>query len=134
MKATYHTFKNNEGDEIQLRGDLTIEDLTRMGWSDFRLVKPDEPMKGGDWRCEVDEITVEDVAVGVPKGFKTFNEWDAKNRSIIKGEKATWLNGVAYFSKAQTQKKRDRRENWYGEDVWDDWEIDHCDWGDRGPW
>ena len=49
-RQTYYTFRNREGQTIQLRGDLTMEDLIRMGWGDFRLVAPDAPLPPHVWR------------------------------------------------------------------------------------
>lgn len=34
---SYYTFRNRDGQAIQLRGDLTMEDLVRMGYSDLQL-------------------------------------------------------------------------------------------------
>ena len=48
---SYHTFINAEGKTIQLRGDLTMEDLIRMGWTEIRLVQPDKPLAPHEWRC-----------------------------------------------------------------------------------
>lgn len=47
----YYTFNNREGQKVELRGDLTIEDMVRMGWSDFRIVRPDTPIGENQWRC-----------------------------------------------------------------------------------
>jgi hypothetical protein len=44
MKRRYYTFTNNQGNKVELRGDLTIEDLIRMGWTDFGLVNPETPL------------------------------------------------------------------------------------------
>jgi hypothetical protein len=44
MSVRYYTFTNSRGEKVQLRGDLTMEDLIRMGWTDFGLVKPDAPL------------------------------------------------------------------------------------------
>jgi hypothetical protein len=52
---TYYTFKNREGQTIQLRGDLTMEDLVRMGYQEIRLVDPDKPLKPHEWRAEPKE-------------------------------------------------------------------------------
>lgn len=49
---SYYTFRNSEGREIQLRGDLTMEDMVRMGWTNIRLVKPETPLTRDDWRCD----------------------------------------------------------------------------------
>lgn len=49
---TYYRFTDRDGRQIEIRGDLTMEDMVRMGWSNFRLVKPGSPMAPGDWRCE----------------------------------------------------------------------------------
>ena len=53
---TYYTLRNKDGAEIQLRGDLTIEDMVRMGWTDFRLVEPNAPLKENEWRADPPEI------------------------------------------------------------------------------
>jgi hypothetical protein len=50
-KPTHYTFTNREGETIQLRGDLTMEDLIRMGYTDIRLVQPEIPLKPHEWRC-----------------------------------------------------------------------------------
>lgn len=55
-KPTYYTLRNKDGAEIQLRGDLTIEDMLRMGWTDFRLVDPNTPLKENEWRADTTEI------------------------------------------------------------------------------
>lgn len=49
---SYYTFRNREGQTFQLRGDLTMEDLVRMGYSDIRLVQPETPLKPHEWRCD----------------------------------------------------------------------------------
>jgi hypothetical protein len=49
---SYYTFRNRDGQTIQLRGDLTMEDLVRMGYSDIRLVQPETPLKPHEWRCD----------------------------------------------------------------------------------
>lgn len=48
----YYTFRNRDGQTIQLRGDLTMEDLVRMGYSDIRLAKPETPLKPHEWRAD----------------------------------------------------------------------------------
>ena len=47
----HHTFTDKHGSTMQLRGDLTIEDLVRMGFNDIHLVHPDTPLKENEWRC-----------------------------------------------------------------------------------
>jgi hypothetical protein len=37
---------------MQLRGDLTMEDLIRMGYTDIRLVQPETPLKPHEWRAD----------------------------------------------------------------------------------
>ena len=49
---SYYTFRNREGQMIQLRGDLTMEDLIRMGWTDIRLVNPEKPLNPHEWRAD----------------------------------------------------------------------------------
>ena len=49
-KPFYHTFHDKHGNAIELRGDLTLEDLIRMGYTDFNLVRPETPMKENEWR------------------------------------------------------------------------------------
>ena len=49
---SYYTFRNREGQTIQLRGDLTMEDLVRMGYTDIRLAKPETPLKPNEWRAD----------------------------------------------------------------------------------
>lgn len=51
-RQTYYTFRNRDGQTIQLRGDLTMEDMVRMGWTDIRLVKPDAPLPPHVWRAD----------------------------------------------------------------------------------
>lgn len=50
--SSYFTFRNREGQTIQLRGNMTMEDLVRGGWTDIRLVRPETPIGEHDWRCE----------------------------------------------------------------------------------
>ena len=49
---SYYTFRNRDGQTIQLRGDLTMEDLVRMGYTDIRLAKPETPLKPNEWRAD----------------------------------------------------------------------------------
>lgn len=49
---SYYTFRNREGQTIQLRGDLTMEDLVRMGYTDIRLVAPEKPLAPHEWRAD----------------------------------------------------------------------------------
>ena len=49
---SYYTFRNKDGQTIQLRGDLTMEDLVRMGYRDIRLVQPETPLKPHEWRAD----------------------------------------------------------------------------------
>jgi hypothetical protein len=49
---SYYTFRNRDGQTIQLRGDLTMEDLVRMGYNDIRLAKPETPLKPNEWRTD----------------------------------------------------------------------------------
>ena len=49
---SYYTFRNRDGQTFQLRGDLTMEDLVRMGYGDIRLVQPETPLKPHEWRCD----------------------------------------------------------------------------------
>lgn len=49
---SYYTFRNKDGQTIQLRGDLTMEDLVRMGYTDIRLAKPETPIKPNEWRAD----------------------------------------------------------------------------------
>jgi hypothetical protein len=49
---SYYTFRNRDGQTFQLRGDLTMEDLVRMGYGDIRLVQPETPLKPREWRCD----------------------------------------------------------------------------------
>lgn len=48
---SYYTFRNRDGQTFQLRGDLTMEDLVRMGYGDIRLVQPETPLNPHEWRC-----------------------------------------------------------------------------------
>ena len=49
-KTTYYSFKNKDNKKIQLRGDLTIGDLLRMGFSNIGLVAKNAPYKKGEFR------------------------------------------------------------------------------------
>ena len=49
---SYYTFRNKDGQTIQLRGDLTMEDLVRMGYTDIRLVQPEKPLAPHEWRAD----------------------------------------------------------------------------------
>jgi hypothetical protein len=49
---SYYTFRNRDGQTFQLRGDLTMEDLVRMGYGDIRLVQPETPLKPHEWRAD----------------------------------------------------------------------------------
>lgn len=40
------------------------------------------------------------------KTLKTFNEWSNLGYKIIKGSKATWVDGIAKFSEKQVQKHK----------------------------
>ena len=51
----YHTFTNSEGQTIELHSDLTMEDMIRMGWTEIRLMLPDEPLAPHEWGCEAKE-------------------------------------------------------------------------------
>lgn len=50
--ATYYNFSDMNGNTIELRGDLTMEDLVRMGYTEIRLVPPDKPLEPHQWRCD----------------------------------------------------------------------------------
>jgi hypothetical protein len=39
----------------------------------------------------------------VPNDYKRFNDWSLLGCKIIKGSKATWFNGEAFFHKSQIQ-------------------------------
>lgn len=49
---SYFTFRNKDGQTIQLRGDLTMEDLIRMRYTDIRLTKPEKPLAPHEWRAD----------------------------------------------------------------------------------
>jgi hypothetical protein len=49
---SYYTFRNRDGQTVQLRGDLTMEDLIRMGYTDIRLVQPEKPLAPHEWRAD----------------------------------------------------------------------------------
>ena len=51
-RQTHYTLRNKDGQTIQLRGDLTMEDLVRMGYTDIRLAKPATPLKPHEWRAD----------------------------------------------------------------------------------
>lgn len=61
-------------------------------------------------------ITAEDCETKIPPGFKTFKEWQDNGFLVRRGERATWFNGVAYFSKSQVE---DAESDWEHED--DSW-------------
>lgn len=55
------------------------------------------------------------------KTLKTFDEWNTAGFKIIKGSKATWVDGVAKFSREQatknTHKPKSVKRHWaYGLD------------------
>ena len=50
--VAYYTFRNRDGQTFQLRGDLTMEDLVRMGYTDIRLVSPETPIPPHTWRAD----------------------------------------------------------------------------------
>ena len=52
LSPSYYTFRNMDGQTIQLRGDLTVEDLVRIGYRDIRLVHPETPLKPHEWRAD----------------------------------------------------------------------------------
>jgi hypothetical protein len=52
---SYYTFRNRDGQTIQLRGDLTMEDLVRMGYTNIGLAKPETPLKPHEWRAAPNE-------------------------------------------------------------------------------
>jgi hypothetical protein len=54
---SYYTFRNKDGQTIQLRGDLTMEDLVRMGYTNIGLSKPETPLKPHEWRADTKFIT-----------------------------------------------------------------------------
>ena len=56
---SYFTFRNKDWQTIQLRGDLTMEDLIRMGYTDIRLVQPEKPLAPHEWRA--DPISLENA-------------------------------------------------------------------------
>jgi len=49
---SYYTFRNRDEQTFQLRGDLTMEDLVRMGYGDIRLVHPEKPLAPHEWRAD----------------------------------------------------------------------------------
>lgn len=49
---SHYTFRNREGQTMQLRGDLTMEDLVRMGYGAIRLVQPEKPIAPHEWRAD----------------------------------------------------------------------------------
>jgi hypothetical protein len=72
---SYYTFRNKEGQTFQLRGDLTIEDLIRMGYNDIRLVQPEKPLAPHEWRA--DPIS-ENVKVHTPLPASASAETEVK--------------------------------------------------------
>jgi hypothetical protein len=62
--TSYYTFRNREGQTIQLRGDLTMEDLVRMGYTDIRLVQPERTLAPHEWRA--DPISSQNAATHAP--------------------------------------------------------------------
>lgn len=74
------------------------------------------------------------------KTYRTFKEWSGDGYTILKGSKATWIDGVAMFSNEQVEQRfrnhnREIGENpseeghgeWPDEDQW----FDPLDWGDQ---
>lgn len=54
--------------------------------------------------------------------YKTFNDWSTQGYKIIKGSKATWIDGVAMFSPQQVVKRPPRRiyrNSWNSEEYAD---------------
>jgi hypothetical protein len=45
-----YPFRNKNGEVIHLRGDLTMEELIKMGFQDFGFAKPDDPILNNEWR------------------------------------------------------------------------------------
>lgn len=43
-------FENNKGQKLLLPDTLTIADLVRMGFTQFRIMKPEEPLPDNWWR------------------------------------------------------------------------------------
>jgi len=57
MKTKLYTFRNREGQTIQVKGSATIEDLVRAGVKRIGLAKPDDPMESDKWRCKDKPVT-----------------------------------------------------------------------------
>lgn len=51
-RQTHYAFRNRDGATFELRGDLTMEDLIRMGYTDIRMVRPETPLKPHEWRAD----------------------------------------------------------------------------------
>ena len=47
---SHYTFHNQYGQTFQLRSDLTVDDLAKMGYRDIRLVTTESPLKSFEWR------------------------------------------------------------------------------------
>lgn len=55
------------------------------------------PLKEITQKADIDEYG----NISIPKGFKTAKDWSRAEWRIMTGAKASWLNGVAYFSNKQ---------------------------------
>ena len=53
MSKNIIPFVNNKGEEILLDGDMTLQDMVRLGIKDFRLVEKGTPLPDG-WYKSVD--------------------------------------------------------------------------------
>ena len=51
LKTNYIKFEDRHGNTVELRGDLTLEDLRRMGWESVSLVAPEKGIPEGVWRA-----------------------------------------------------------------------------------
>lgn len=61
--------------------------------------------------------------------YKTFDEWSKAGYKILKGSKATWIDGVPMFSKKQVVKRARCWPSVYDGDYYDDYQ-DAMDIGD----
>lgn len=48
----HYTFRDRYDRKMELRGDLTMDDLIRVGYQDIGLVEPEKPLGLHEWRCE----------------------------------------------------------------------------------
>jgi|GEM_PF-4639857 len=81
-------FINNKNDTISVAQVTETKDIqtTYKG-----------PLKEITQKADIDEYG----NISIPKGFKTAEDWSKDKWRIMAGEKASWINGIAYFSNKQ---------------------------------